>query len=147
MYIDTDYGDVFGMTRQFKTETTKSTLVPHNVEAEEVTVNVGEKYPEIPVGTREGYKFDGWYADEKLTTPFDITAPASVVGNVHIWAKWTENTVETTESTTPTTPAESTSGTDKPASSGCGSFVSSASAIAVIAALAGAVLTLKKKKK
>ncbi|MBR7083359.1 MAG: hypothetical protein IKI51_04990, partial [Clostridia bacterium] len=89
--------------------------------------------------------FDGWYADEALTTPFDIASPASVVGNVHIWAKWTENTVETTEST-PTTPADSTSGTDKPASSGCGSFVVSASALTVVAALAGAVLTLKRKK-
>lgn len=148
MYIDTDYGSSFGMTRQFKTETTKSTLVPHNVEAEAVTVEVGEKYPDIPVGTREGYRFDGWYADEALTTPFDITAPASVVGNVHIWAKWTEIPADaTTEATqTPSTPTDSTSGTDKPASSGCGSFVASASALTVVAALAGAVLTLKRKK-
>ena len=147
MYIDTDYGILFGMTRQFKTETTKSTLVPHNVDAESVTVDVGEKYPEIPVGTRDGFTFDGWYADEALTTPFDITAPASVIGNIHIWAKWTEIPVEpTTEATpAPTTPAESTAGTNPPASSGCGSFAASSSVIAIVA-LVGAALTLRRKK-
>ena len=149
MYIDTDYGSVYGMTRQFKTETTKSTLVPHNVEAEAVTVNVGEKYPEIPVGTIEGYTFAGWYADEMLTTPFDITAPASVVGNVHIWAKWVEETVETTEATTVATQATEPTETTAPSgeNKGCGSTVLSTSAIAVVAMISGAALTIKKKKK
>ena len=147
MYISTDYGDVYGMTRQFKTETTKSTLVPHNVEAEEVTVNIGENYPDIPVGTREGYTFGGWYSDEALTKPFDITAPASVIGNVHIWAKWTENTVETTEATTAATTEATTTPSGSGEKQGCGSTVLSTSAIAITATVCAAVLTLKKKKK
>ena len=139
MYVDTDYGSVYGMTRQFKTGSALSTIVPHNVDAEAVSVNIGENYPDIPVGTRDGYTFGGWYADEELTTPFDITAPASVAGDVHVWAKWTKNDTASTE--TPGTTTEP--GTkDK---QGCGSTIFSTAAIAAMAMISGAALTIKKK--
>ena len=37
--------------------------------------------------TREGYFFDGWYADEACSTEFDFTA--TVKGDVTVYAKWT----------------------------------------------------------
>ncbi|MFC2662863.1 MAG: InlB B-repeat-containing protein, partial [Eubacterium sp.] len=38
---------------------------------------------------REGYTFDGWYADQACTIPFDFSKP--VTGDVHIYAKWNKN--------------------------------------------------------
>ena len=43
--------------------------------------------PADPV--RKGFAFDGWYADEALTTPFDFSAP--ITGETQIHAKWTPN--------------------------------------------------------
>ncbi len=40
----------------------------------------------IPVPTRENYKFAGWYTDEALTNPFDENA--KIVSNMTLYAKW-----------------------------------------------------------
>lgn len=144
MYVETDFDTSYGMTRQFKTETTKSTLVPHNVEAESATVNIGENYPEINVGEREGYVFDGWYADEALTTPFDVKAPASVIGNVHIWAKWTE---KAKDETTASSETAQTQQTEKPnEGKGCGSSIISTVAVASVVSIVGVAMISKKRK-
>lgn len=45
--------------------------------------------PEAP--TREGYVFDGWYADNDLTTAYDFTTP--VTGDITLYAKWTRISV------------------------------------------------------
>ncbi|MBR1740200.1 MAG: InlB B-repeat-containing protein [Ruminococcus sp.] len=42
--------------------------------------------PETP--TKEGYVFDGWYADEDCTTPYDFTTP--ITNDTTIYAKWAE---------------------------------------------------------
>ena len=39
-----------------------------------------------PDPTREGYAFQGWYADADLTQEFDFTAP--VTSNLKLYAKW-----------------------------------------------------------
>ena len=45
--------------------------------------------PEAP--TREGYVFDGWYADNELTNAYDFSTP--VTGDTTLYAKWTRISV------------------------------------------------------
>ena len=54
-----------------------------------VTVNEGETLTPPVQPVREGYVFGGWYADEALTTPYDI-AHAEITGDLTLYAKWTE---------------------------------------------------------
>ena len=49
-------------------------------------VNVGEKVIEPDDPIREGYDFDGWYADATLTTVFDFNTILDK--NTNIFAKW-----------------------------------------------------------
>ncbi|MBO5370337.1 MAG: S-layer homology domain-containing protein [Clostridia bacterium] len=59
-----------------------------------VEVKKGETVtPQIP--TKEGFSFDGWYLDSKLTKP--APTPYEVTGNVTLYAKWTEKTEGETE--------------------------------------------------
>ncbi|MCL1873161.1 MAG: S-layer homology domain-containing protein [Clostridiales bacterium] len=37
---------------------------------------------------KEGFRFDGWYADQALTTEYDFDT--AVTGNITLYAKWTE---------------------------------------------------------
>lgn len=48
------------------------------------------------VATRDGYRFDGWYLDEELTTPASDCIDASVASDVTLYAKWIQimDTVE-----------------------------------------------------
>ena len=53
-------------------------------------VNAGEKLTEpTPAPTKAGFTFDGWYEDATLNTKFDFNT--SVVSNLNLYAKWTEN--------------------------------------------------------
>lgn len=52
-----------------------------------VTVKRGQK-AELPVPTRSGYVFAGWYLDSKFTTPFD--ADTVINRNYTLYAKWVE---------------------------------------------------------
>ena len=71
-----------------------SLLVSHTVtfatnggtEIEPITVADGEtiEQPDAPV--KEGFLFDGWYADEELTTAFDFDRP--IDADVVLYAKW-----------------------------------------------------------
>ena len=55
-----------------------------------VTVKEGEKVSEpSSLPTKEGFTFDGWYQDVTLNTKFDFNT--SVVSNLTLYAKWTEN--------------------------------------------------------
>lgn len=56
---------------------------------EEQIVQYGEKVkrPEDP--TREGYSFDGWYADIDKTIPWDFETDV-IEGNMSLYAKWAE---------------------------------------------------------
>ena len=50
----------------------------------------------IPVFTREGYTFDGWYQDAECTVPFDVNAPfnyndVNFQGMKEVYAKWVKD--------------------------------------------------------
>ena len=53
------------------------------------TYTYGEATALPETATREGYVFDGWYADEALTQPIDAI-PANAVGGFNLYAKWIE---------------------------------------------------------
>ncbi|MBQ1407167.1 MAG: InlB B-repeat-containing protein, partial [Eubacterium sp.] len=44
----------------------------------------------LTVPTRDGYDFDGWFADEKLSGEKVTQIPAGSIGDKEFWAKWTE---------------------------------------------------------
>ena len=56
-------------------------------EISDVSVNAGEKVV-LPVPTRDGYRFDGWYANENFEG--EAITEATVSGNVTYYAKWTQ---------------------------------------------------------
>lgn len=56
------------------------------VESQTVTEGETAAPPADPV--REGYTFDGWFADEALTEPFDFATP--VYADMTLYAAWTE---------------------------------------------------------
>ena len=46
----------------------------------------------VPVLTREGYYFDGWFTDKECTSPAGISASGTVIGtNNTYYAKWSPN--------------------------------------------------------
>ena len=55
------------------------------VETQSVTGGATAAKPANP--TRSNYRFDGWYADSTLKTPYDFTKP--VTENITLYAKWT----------------------------------------------------------
>lgn len=62
------------------------------IEADEVTVNYGEKVS-VAEGKKEGYTV-AWYADAEFTTPFDFNA--AITGPTTVYAKYTANTYKVT---------------------------------------------------
>lgn len=62
------------------------------VNADSIKVNKNGTVSELPVPTREGYTFEGWYTDEALTKPF--TTDTKVTSSIKLYAKWTENPVK-----------------------------------------------------
>lgn len=50
----------------------------------------GDVIPEPEPPTREGYVFDGWYADDALSEPWDFNEPVS--GSMELHAKWLPDT-------------------------------------------------------
>ncbi len=57
---------------------------------------------------KEGYTFDGWYTDSKLTAEYDFSA--KVTKSFTLYAKWTEETVPTAEPSVTPKPTD----TDEP---------------------------------
>jgi len=55
---------------------------------DDVKVEKGGKLTAPPVPVKEGYIFDGWYTDAKLTKEYDFDKAASK--NVTLYAKWTK---------------------------------------------------------
>ncbi|MBQ6540178.1 MAG: InlB B-repeat-containing protein [Oscillospiraceae bacterium] len=53
-------------------------------------VENGKKASKPADPTKEGYTFDGWYRDEKLTEAYDFST--SVTADITLYAKWTEDT-------------------------------------------------------
>jgi uncharacterized repeat protein (TIGR02543 family) len=57
-------------------------------EVPEAEIAWGDRVKEPPPPVREGYIFDGWYGDSKLTERFDFSLP--LFDNTPIYAKWTK---------------------------------------------------------
>lgn len=58
--------------------------------------------------TKEGFTFDGWYADKELSTAWDFATP--ITGNITLYAKWQTVKGTPAKPTEPATPAK----TNKP---------------------------------
>ncbi len=69
----------------------------HGTAPADQKVNAGEKATKPSDPTADGYTFEGWFAEEGLTTPFDFNTP--ITGNTTIYAKWTEIPAPVTEYT------------------------------------------------
>lgn len=54
--------------------------VPFNVKSSAIT---------LPTTTRDGYTFEGWFADDQLTGTKVTTLPTGSYGDKEYWAKWT----------------------------------------------------------
>ncbi len=52
------------------------------------SVEDGQTAPELQPGTRESYRFVGWYADEQFKTKFDFSA--KITQDTTIYAKWAQ---------------------------------------------------------
>ena len=48
----------------------------------------GEAYGELPVPTRAGYIFGGWFVDEACTNAVTSESTVSTAGNHSLYAKW-----------------------------------------------------------
>ncbi|WP_238600697.1 S-layer homology domain-containing protein, partial [Metasolibacillus meyeri] len=69
---------------------------------EPLAIPSNTKMSDLPIPTREGYRFEGWYQDEALTKPW--TAEMMVRENLSLYAKWTALPVEESESPQPIEP-------------------------------------------
>jgi len=133
--------EMYSTTQLLRTSKFSSILVPDSETVEKMQkVKYGELYTVPTPVEKEGYTFEGWFADEALTTPFDFEAPASIEGEVNIYAKWKSLTyVEPTEA-----PTDEVLGTDEPKSGGCSSSISFIAPV-IVTVIAGAAVIKKKK--
>ncbi len=65
-----------------------------NTESKEVTF--GTSYGNLPVPTRDGYSFEGWYEDEAFTKSVTNITTVSVADNHTLYAKWQAKTYTVT---------------------------------------------------
>ncbi len=109
----------------------------------------GEKFTEPVVAPKDGYEFEGWFADAEFTTPFDFSAPVTQTGNVTVYAKWKNLNPETTpEPVQTTTAAQTTEPVGGDTSSGNMTVVIIVvAAVVVLAGAAGIAVVIIKKKK
>ncbi|WP_341301327.1 InlB B-repeat-containing protein [Lysinibacillus sp. FSL H8-0500] len=57
-----------------------------------IDIAYNTKISDLPIPTREGYRFAGWYQDEELTKPW--AADTVLRENISLYAKWTALPVE-----------------------------------------------------
>ena len=134
--------EVYGTTQLLRTAKFSSVLVPdcETIEAMQ-KVKYGELYAVPTPAEKDGYAFEGWFADEELTVPYDFEAPATIDGEVNIYAKWRSLTPTPTEEPTA---AEPTGGSDDSASGGCSSSISFTAPVIAMAITGIAVIKKKK---
>ncbi len=72
------------------------TFAGEGVTASTTAVTDGSIVEQPADPTRDGYRFDGWYADEALTQAYDFTSP--VTANITLYAKWTRTVTLTFDS-------------------------------------------------
>lgn len=76
-------------------------MVPVTVDGEPyLEVSAEETFERPATPSRVGYEFDGWYADEALTTAYDFTQVAGING-VDLYSKWTRVSYSLTEGADP----------------------------------------------
>ncbi|MBP3284458.1 MAG: InlB B-repeat-containing protein [Clostridia bacterium] len=59
-----------------------------------IKVAVGDLYGTLPVPTKSGYAFDGWYMEEWLVTKITDTTVVETASDHTLYAKWKEATAE-----------------------------------------------------
>ncbi|MFA1736542.1 InlB B-repeat-containing protein [Lysinibacillus fusiformis] len=67
-----------------------------NTSLSPIDIRYNTKVNDLPVPTRAGYRFDGWYQDEALTKRW--ADEILVRENISLYAKWIELPVEESES-------------------------------------------------
>lgn len=135
--------EMYSTTQLLRTSKFSSVLVPDCETVEEMQkVKYGEAYTVPTPVEKEGYTFDGWFADEAFTVPFDFEAPATIDGEVNIYAKWKSLTPAPTEE--PTAAPTDGLGTGEPTASGCSSSISFIAPV-IVTVIAGAAVIKKKK--
>ncbi|MCD7746702.1 MAG: InlB B-repeat-containing protein [Lachnospiraceae bacterium] len=60
------------------------------------TVSWGERYSTLPVGTKEGYSFAGWYTKKKGGKEIDEDSRVTTWGNHTLYAHWMKPTLKQT---------------------------------------------------
>ncbi len=79
---------------------------------------------------KKGYTLEGWYLDEELTKPYDITKPIETLDDFAIWAKWKKDAPAQTTAD-PQEPGTTEAPKDPGSSSGgCGSSIASTAILA-----------------
>ena len=108
----------------------------------------GETFTEPVIAPKDGYEFEGWFADAEFTTPFDFSAPVNQTGNVTVYAKWKNLNPETTPITQATTAATTapTGDTPEPANNTSTIIIIAVVAVVVLGAGAGVAVVMTKKK-
>ena len=119
------------------------------------SVYPGETFVTPEFSAREGYEFEGWFADAEYTTPFDFTAPVTQTGTVTVYAKWKNLNPETTANpiqTDPVTtePEQTTDSVTGPVDNNGNMttiIIIAVVAVVVIGVAAGIAVVMSKKKK
>ena len=141
----------FSIYAKWVPNTEAATLKLNGATAENKIFSVlpGETFTEPVVAAKEGYEFEGWYADAEFTTPFDFSAPVTQTGNVTVYAKWKNLNPETTPDPAQTTTApQTTEPVDGGSSAGGATVVIIVvAAVVVVAGAAAAAVVISKKKK
>ncbi|MBO1306029.1 BspA family leucine-rich repeat surface protein [Enterococcus sp. 669A] len=127
------------------------TIVDENGNKQEVELEEGAKLPRPKDPVKDGFTFEGWYADEALTQPFDFDQP--ITGNVTLYPKWSRNIpVATTTNRNIVTPRVVTSsGNTTTSSSGkslpsTGDSLNNMWSMLGLGAIASAIAAWKKRK-
>ena len=63
-----------------------------DIVVEHITINEGENLPQLPVLSRNGYNFKGWFIDKELKTT--VSKNATINENIVVYAKWEEQTMQ-----------------------------------------------------
>ncbi|PWG66691.1 InlB B-repeat-containing protein [Bifidobacterium callitrichidarum] len=71
------------------TQYTVSFVTYSDSKVDSVKVDAGQKLTKPTDPAQDGYKFVGWYTDDKYSTPYDFDQP--VTKNLTLYAKWEED--------------------------------------------------------
>ena len=63
-----------------------------DIVVENITVNEGENLPHLPILSRNGYNFKGWFIDKELKN--NVPKNTIINQNLVVYAKWEEQTMQ-----------------------------------------------------